>query len=80
MPGSSLATAFTRTDVNVHISDLFFNRDLDHCRILERGEFVRWNEDDLAEEAQSLLMNLDSLGVPNLPSADELIADFVARC
>lgn len=64
--------------VDANISDLFFNTDLSNTRIMERGQFVDYDEDKLKEEAQMFLSSLDRLGVAT-PSVEELIADYYGR-
>lgn len=66
--------ARTPRGVNIHVSDLFFNRDLSDAY---RGG--RYEEDRLRVEAQMLLDNLRHLGVEPLPTADQLVKDFLAR-
>ena len=64
--------------VNTDISDLFFNRALGHCEIIEKGQFAGYDDDKLADEAQGFLGSLERLGV-DVPEPGELIADFHAR-
>lgn len=65
--------------VNENISDLFFSHDLEHCRVLEQGVFVGWNDEKLRDEAALTLGCLERLGVPT-PTVDALVADFLSRC
>jgi hypothetical protein len=74
------ANANRPTSVETNISDLFFNRDLESCRVLdERGRFDGWDYDKLTEEAASTLNCLSGLGVP-VPDVAALVEDFLARC
>lgn len=66
--------------INGDISDLFFNRDFDHCAEYEGQSrtFTGYNADKLREEAVTFLQNLNRLGVLT-PTVDELLTDFHAR-
>jgi hypothetical protein len=69
--------------VNTDISDLFFNRDLDEAEIRDvtdgKRQFVGWNSLVLADEARTMLGNLERLGVTDLPTAENLVEDFLGR-
>jgi len=66
--------------VDANISDLFFNTDVSRARKLDRkGHFEGWDESILLQEADDMLRCLERLGVPNLPTAIQLIEDFQAR-
>lgn len=65
--------------VDAHVSDLFFNRDLTHCRRFHKsGDFSHFDEAALAAEACEMLHSLEGLGV-SVPSGSALVADFLAR-
>lgn len=70
--------------VDVDVSDLFFNRDLDFAKRFDhvqgRRMFVGWDMADLRAEAVLTLDSLERLGVPNLPTPDKLVEDFINRC
>lgn len=65
--------------VNVHISDLFFNRDHSEAAQYEAKEFIGYDDSALLEDAGYMLDNLEALGVENLPTASEIVADYYAR-
>ena len=64
--------------VDANISDLFFNTDLQGTKIMDRGQFVGFDEPKLREEARVFLACLKRLNVP-VPSVEDLIADFYGR-
>jgi hypothetical protein len=68
----------THVNVNLYISDLFFNLDFDQCTV-ETDEGVDYDNAKLLEEAAWLIECLDRLGVKNLPLPGELVADFRKR-
>lgn len=71
--------AETRTMVDPNISDLFFNTELDNCKLKDaKGNFEGWDESKLKQEAQDFLSCLDRLGVIT-PSIEDLIGDFYDR-
>lgn len=66
--------------VNINISDLFFNHDFE--TVITRGDqdvFLGYDPERLVAEAGTFLGHLDRLGVAELPSAEELVADFRGR-
>lgn len=67
------------TTINGDISDLFFNRDFEHCRINNaQGNFVDWDGGKLHTEAEEFLASLGRLGV-DVPRVADLIANFKNR-
>lgn len=65
--------------INGNISDLFFNTDLEDTKKKDaHGNFNGFDEEKLNEEASSFLASLQWLGV-EVPSCEDLIADFYAR-
>jgi hypothetical protein len=77
----SVALAASRMPVPTALSDLFFNHDNDAARLFAKGgEFDRWDEDLLAEEAATVLGCLESLGLSGLPEPEDLVEDFLGRC
>lgn len=60
--------------VDANISDLFFNMDHD-----SHGASGAEYDRILREDASNMLQSLNRLGVQNLPSIDDLIADLNAR-
>lgn len=69
-----------RPGVPTALSDLFFNHDNSGAIVTEKGEFVRFDEDRLTEEANAVLGLLEMLGLSGLPDAVDLVADFLDRC
>lgn len=66
--------------VDGNISDLFFNTDVSAARKLDKkGHFEGWEESVLLQEADDMLRCLERLGVPNLPTAIQLVEDFYKR-
>lgn len=66
--------------VNQNISDLFFNRDFSGCKEVDsKGQFAGFNEEKMREEAKTFLDALNNLSVVDIPSDDELLADFYGR-
>lgn len=66
--------------VNTHVSDLFFNHDLESCKKRdERGRFDGWDESKLREEAESFLYMIRGLNADAAPTVEELIEDFHRR-
>jgi hypothetical protein len=66
--------------VNMHVSDLFFNRDMQEAAVFDdRGNFASYNLDVLHREAETMLSSLEGLGVRDLPSVGDLVADFQER-
>lgn len=66
--------------VDPNISDLFFNTDVDAARRYDKkGHFDCFDHGTMMIEAGHVLGCLERLGVPNLPTADDLVADFLAR-
>ena len=62
------------------ISDLFFNTDCaDAAVTLAGGEFGGYNQDELARIATDFLASLSRLGVA-VPTAEELVDDYLLRC
>lgn len=72
-----------RVAVHTDISDLFFNTDHENATLYEangnRREFAGYDEGVLRDEAQMMLNSLHTLGVPDLPSAEDVAADYLAR-
>lgn len=65
--------------INPHISDLFFNSDVSETKMADiNGQFMGYNEDELARVATDFLTSLSALGV-NAPTLDELLEDFHSR-
>lgn len=64
--------------VDGNISDLFFNTDLSDTRIMEKGQFVGYDEEKMKTEAALFLACLDRLGVAT-PSVEDMISDYFAR-
>ena len=65
--------------IDMNISDLFFNTDFDHCEVCDlKGNFLHYDEQKLADEAQVFLACLERLNV-EVPKSDELIANFYER-
>lgn len=56
------------------ISDIFFNQDNGSAWI--DGD---WDHETLTDYAIELIDNLGSLGVSDLPSPQQLVADFIDR-
>lgn len=68
--------------INIFISDLFFNLDLDHARRFDKkGQFDCFDNNILRQEADWLLETLSKLGVPPqfIPTRDELVTNFLRR-
>ena len=63
---------------NDNISDLFFNRDLEHAKEVGEGG-IDYTIPVMIDEARMMLQNLQGLGVIDLPSPEELVGDFFAR-
>jgi hypothetical protein len=69
-----------KTRVPDGLSDLFFNRDLSECVIKdERGNFESYDRPKMLGEAEATLTALESLGLRDLPSADDLVVDYLDR-
>lgn len=66
------------TRVNGDISDLFFNTEHNAAEYNGQRQFTGYNEPKLREAAEMTLGSLARLGV-DVPSVDELIADFYGR-
>lgn len=67
--------------IHPEISDLFFNRDFRGCEA-EKGKdrtFGGYDEAKLTEEAGFLIDSLARLGLDDLPTPAELVADFHNR-
>jgi hypothetical protein len=65
--------------VDANISDLFFNTDLAVAEVRdERGDFVKYDDARMREEARMFLACLARLNVP-VPTPDELLTDFFNR-
>ncbi|MCA6108137.1 hypothetical protein [Bradyrhizobium cenepequi] len=65
--------------IDANISDLFFTRELDHCTITNsRGQYQGYDRPKLESEADLFLSSLSRLGV-DVPSRDDLLADFFHR-
>lgn len=65
--------------INFYISDLFFNRDLEHTKIVNvQGHFIGFDDEKLREEAKAFLASLRALHV-DCPAEDELLDDFLER-
>lgn len=64
--------------IDTNISDLFFNTDLSDTRVMENGQFARYDEGKMRTEAELFLGCLERLGVP-VPSPEDLVADYYAR-
>lgn len=79
MSGAVAVNDDAPTPINADLSDLFFNRDNDAARLLEKGKFAGWNEEALREDAAIMLGNLERLGVVALVAPDELVRDFLDR-
>lgn len=65
--------------VDTNISDLFFNTDCDDAKVMDKGQFVRFDETKLLESADMTLGCLKRLGVQDLPTPAELVTDFLVR-
>lgn len=72
--------------VNAHISDLFFNSDLEDCKDFDYSGigqkcFAGFDDDKLREEAEFFLRHIDAIvhGSIPVPTVDELLADFHNR-
>ena len=66
--------------VDLNISDLFFNYDTSSAkRANPRAEFDGYDEKALAELAQVFLVQLAPICSVELPTVDELVADFFER-
>jgi len=66
--------------IDGNVSDLFFNTDVTVAATHDHtGHFTGYDDAKLREEADLFLKCLDRLGV-TVPTADDLIADFLARC
>jgi hypothetical protein len=66
--------------INALQSDLFFNSDLSSAKQTNaKGEFTGWNEEELLELAQTMILRLKGLGVPQLLTAADLVQDFYDR-
>jgi hypothetical protein len=61
--------------MNVYISDLFFNMDVSECWDDEKG----YDREMLETVAKSMLAMLHGLGVQNLPTANEVVDNFMER-
>lgn len=64
--------------INTAISDLFLAIDLGPPDDDDAGEFG-YHHEALREHAGDMLFNLAELGVLDLPTIDEVVADFLAR-
>jgi hypothetical protein len=66
--------------VNTDISDLFFNTDHESATKREHdGKFLAYDCDVLLSDAREFLANMERLDVPDLPTADQLVDDFLRR-
>lgn len=61
------------------ISDLFFNQDVSDANTYKDGKFDGYDHAKMVANAIPFLTSLEHLGVRELPSVEELIADFYAR-
>lgn len=73
-------------NVNTHISDLFFNSDLEDCKEyayngIGQKFFTGYDEEKLSQEAEFFLRHIDAIvhGSISVPTVEALIADFFNR-
>ena len=61
--------------INIYVSDIYFNIDMTDCCTEEEG----YDRGKLINEAVWFLEALSRLEVKELPTADQLVDDFLAR-
>lgn len=66
--------------VNINISDLFFNHDVEVAVTRGTGDaFLGFDPERFVEIAGTFLGHLERLGVTQLPTPEELVADYRER-
>jgi len=67
------------TRIHTAVSDLWFNYDRSECEMYdEAGMFSGYDDEKLCDEARMFLDCISDL-TPDVPTVDELLADYEAR-